>query len=161
MWASALCSQARLFCNPPNRQPSSPHDVQSRRTSSHHSSTFSAQSRLSYPPLTQNSELKTQNAELLSPSCPSRVSSLSRPSRPAILLVSRAEQAEQTQREACAIFADGLTAFRNRAWGQARATFQQCIDFTGKDGPSQFYLTLCDQYLKTPPQKNPGPPSSR
>jgi adenylate cyclase len=70
-------------------------------------------------------------------------------------LVSRAEQAEQTQREACAIFADGLTAFRNRAWGQARTTFQQCIDFTGKDGPSQFYLTLCDQYLKTPPSEEP------
>ena len=70
-------------------------------------------------------------------------------------LVSHAEQAEQTQREACTIFADGLTAFRNRAWGQARASFQQCIDFTGKDGPSQFYLTLCDQYLKTPPSEEP------
>jgi len=75
----------------------------------------------------------------------------SRFSRPPILLVSHAERAEQTQREACAIFADGLTAFLNRAWGQARASFQQCIGFTGKDGPAQFYLTLCDQYLKTPP----------
>jgi adenylate cyclase len=70
-------------------------------------------------------------------------------------LVSHSEQAEQTQREACAIFAEGLTAFRNRAWGPARATFKQCIDFTGKDGPSQFYLTLCDQYLKTPPSEEP------
>ena len=70
-------------------------------------------------------------------------------------LVSRVEQAEQTQREACALFAEGLTAFRNRAWDRARATFQQCIDFTGKDGPSQFYLTLCDQYLKTPPTEEP------
>ena len=70
-------------------------------------------------------------------------------------LVNRSEQVEQTQREACAVFADGLTAFRNRAWGQARSSFQQCIDFTGKDGPSQFYLTLCDQYLKTPPSEEP------
>jgi adenylate cyclase len=70
-------------------------------------------------------------------------------------LVSRSDQVEQTQRETCAIFADGLTAFRKRAWGQARVTFQQCIDFTGKDGPSQFYLTLCDQYLKTPPSEEP------
>jgi adenylate cyclase len=76
-------------------------------------------------------------------------------------LVNRSEQVEQTQREACAIFDDGLTAFRNRAWGQAQATFQQCIDFTGKDGPSQFYLTLCEQYLKTPPPKTSGMPSSR
>lgn len=66
-------------------------------------------------------------------------------------LVSRSEQAEQTQRETCAIFAEGLTAFRNRAWEQARVAFRQCIDFTGKDGPSQFYLTLCEQYLTTPP----------
>ena len=70
-------------------------------------------------------------------------------------LVSRAERADQTQQEACAIFSEGLAAFRNRAWGQARATFQHCIDFTGKDGPSQFYLTLCDQYLKTPPSEEP------
>ena len=70
-------------------------------------------------------------------------------------LVSRADRAEQTQREVCAIFAEGLTSFRNRAWGQARTSFQQCIDFTGKDGPSQFYLTLCDQYLKTPPSEEP------
>ena len=70
-------------------------------------------------------------------------------------LVNRSDQVEQPQREACTIFADGLTAFRNRAWGQARASFQQCIDFTGKDGPSQFYLTLCDQYLKTPPSEEP------
>ena len=70
-------------------------------------------------------------------------------------LMSRSEQAEQMQREACAIFAEGLTAYRNRAWDQARTAFQQCIEFTGKDGPSQFYLTLCDQYLKTPPSEEP------
>jgi len=66
-------------------------------------------------------------------------------------LVNRAEQAEQTQREACAMFAEGLTAFRERAWEQARGTFQQCIDFTGNDGPAQFYLGLCDQYVAAPP----------
>jgi adenylate cyclase len=66
-------------------------------------------------------------------------------------LVNRSDQVEQTQRQACAIFAEGLTAFRNRSWDQARAVFQQCIDVTGEDGPSQFYLTLCDQYLTTPP----------
>ena len=70
-------------------------------------------------------------------------------------LVNRSEQVEQSQREACAIFAEGLTAFRNRSWDQARAAFQQCIDCTGKDGPSLFYLTLCDQYLKTPPAEEP------
>jgi adenylate cyclase len=70
-------------------------------------------------------------------------------------LVSRAEPIDQTQREACAIFADGLAAFRSRSWEQARNIFSQCIDFAGKDGPSQFYLILCDQYLKTPPSEEP------
>ena len=70
-------------------------------------------------------------------------------------LVSHEEPIDQTQREACAIFAEGLAAFRSRSWEQARATFKQCIDFTGKDGPSQFYLSLCVQYLKTPPAEEP------
>jgi adenylate cyclase len=70
-------------------------------------------------------------------------------------LVSRTEPMDQTQRETCAMFAEGLAAFRSRSWEQARATFTQCIDFAGKDGPSQFYLTLCDQYLKTPPSEEP------
>ena len=70
-------------------------------------------------------------------------------------LVSRLERVEQPQRDACTIFAEGLSAFRNRSWDHARTAFQQCIDVTGKDGPSQFYLTLCDQYLKTPPSEEP------
>jgi adenylate cyclase len=70
-------------------------------------------------------------------------------------LMNRSEQVDQAQRETCMIFAEGLTAFRNRSWDQARAAFQQCIDVTEKDGPSQFYLALCDQYLKTPPSEEP------
>jgi adenylate cyclase len=70
-------------------------------------------------------------------------------------LVNRLEQVDQAQRETCMIFAEGLTAFRTRSWDQARAAFQQCIDVTEKDGPSQFYLALCEQYLKTPPSEEP------
>ncbi len=70
-------------------------------------------------------------------------------------LLNRAEPIDQTQREICAMFAEGLAAFRGRSWEQAKATFTQCIDFAGKDGPSQFYLTLCEQYLKTPPSEEP------
>jgi len=68
-------------------------------------------------------------------------------------LINRSEQVEETQREACAIFAEGLAAFRNRSWDQARTTFQQCIEVSEQDGPSEFYLALCDQYLKTPPSE--------
>jgi adenylate cyclase len=66
-------------------------------------------------------------------------------------LVRRAEQADQTQQEVCAMFAEGLAAFRARSWDQACTIFRQIIEFTGKDGPAQFYLTLCEQYLQTPP----------
>lgn len=68
-------------------------------------------------------------------------------------LVSRSEQAEEARRETCTVFADGLMAFRNRSWDEARASFLRCINVTENDGPSQFYLTLCDQYLKTPPSE--------
>jgi adenylate cyclase len=70
-------------------------------------------------------------------------------------LVNHAEPIDQAQRETCAMFAEGLAAFRSRSWEQARNTFSQCIDFAGKDGPSQFYLTLCNQYLNTPPSDEP------
>ncbi len=70
-------------------------------------------------------------------------------------LVSCSERVEQTQRETCTIFAEGLMAFRNRSWDEARTAFLQCLDVTRKDGPSQFYLTLCEQYLKTPPSEEP------
>ena len=70
-------------------------------------------------------------------------------------LVNRSEQVDQAQRETCMIFAEGLTAFRNRSWDEARVAFQQCIDVTEKDGPSQFYLALCEQYLKSPPSEEP------
>lgn len=68
-------------------------------------------------------------------------------------LVNRSERVEQAQRETCAIFARGLTAFRNRSWDQARVVFGQCLDVTEQDGPSLFYLTLCEQYLKMPPSE--------
>jgi adenylate cyclase len=70
-------------------------------------------------------------------------------------LVSRSEQVQQAQRNICTLFAEGLMAFRNRSWDQARAAFQQCADVIGNDGPSQFYLTLCNQYLETPPAEEP------
>jgi len=70
-------------------------------------------------------------------------------------LVSQAQSVEPTQGETCVVFAEGMTAFRARQWEQARTLFQQCLDVTGNDGPSRFYLTLCEQYLKTPPTEEP------
>ena len=70
-------------------------------------------------------------------------------------LLCRIEEADETQRQACAIFAEALAAFRRQSWDEAREKFRECIETLEleADGPSQFYITLCEQYLKNPPQE--------
>ena len=69
-------------------------------------------------------------------------------------LLCRLEEAEEKQQRASAIFADALAAFRQRAWGEAKTSFNRCIDLLGEDSLSQFYLKHCEQYLKHPPDKS-------
>ncbi|HEY2921079.1 MAG TPA: adenylate/guanylate cyclase domain-containing protein [Candidatus Binatia bacterium] len=66
-------------------------------------------------------------------------------------LLSRTGEAEETQRKACAIFAEGLCAFRCRSWSQAKAKFQQSAEFLQDDQLPAFYLTICERYEKQPP----------
>jgi adenylate cyclase len=68
-------------------------------------------------------------------------------------LLSRAEEADVTQQEACAIFAEGLRAFRCRSWFQAREKFQQSVDLLRDDGLARFYLALCERYEKQSPDE--------
>ncbi|MEJ2231781.1 MAG: adenylate/guanylate cyclase domain-containing protein [Nitrospirales bacterium] len=69
-------------------------------------------------------------------------------------LVSRLEEAEVHQKRASTIFAGALVAFRRQSWDEARGLFAQCVDVLEKDGPSDFYIQLCDQYLEHPPQED-------
>ena len=69
-------------------------------------------------------------------------------------LLSRADDAAEMQRNACAIFAEGLSAFRSRAWPQAKEKFGESARLLGEDRLSRFYLKLFDQY-KTQPPKEP------
>jgi adenylate cyclase len=68
-------------------------------------------------------------------------------------LVSRLEEADETQKRASALFAEALGAFRRQSWNEAREMFTECVDALEKDGPSDFYIELCDQYLGHPPQE--------
>jgi len=68
-------------------------------------------------------------------------------------LVCRLEESDENQRRACALFAEALGAFRRQSWDEAVEQFHQCIETLGKDGPSHFYITLCEQYSKSPAQE--------
>jgi adenylate cyclase len=64
------------------------------------------------------------------------------------------ETAQPSQRLLCAQFAAALDAYRKREWDQAIAQFSALLHHpkTQGDGPSQFYVTLCEQYKAHPPR---------
>lgn len=68
-------------------------------------------------------------------------------------LLSRADQAADKQRTACALFAEGLSAFRCRAWPDAKEKFEASTKLLDEDRLSRFYLKLFDQYKNQPPME--------
>ncbi len=67
-------------------------------------------------------------------------------------LVCRAGESDDRQRDACAIFAEALAAFRMRSWDEARMRFFRITELLGADKPSSFYVDLCERYKRTPPE---------
>jgi adenylate cyclase len=66
-------------------------------------------------------------------------------------LLARQTDATPTQRARCARFAEALAAYRARAWKEAQALFQALRESHEDDGPSRFYLRLCERHLADPP----------
>jgi adenylate cyclase len=66
-------------------------------------------------------------------------------------LVCRLEEADGKQKAGCAMFAEALAAFRERAWDDAAEKFLGCTENLPGDEPSRFYMKLCDQYKNRPP----------
>jgi adenylate cyclase len=66
-------------------------------------------------------------------------------------LLGRLEESDSTLKNACAIFAQALGAFRRQSWDEAIEKFNQSIEAFGDDGPSRFYLRFCENYKKDPP----------
>ncbi|MCA9498979.1 MAG: adenylate/guanylate cyclase domain-containing protein [Nitrospira sp.] len=66
-------------------------------------------------------------------------------------LISRLEESDQKRMRASGLFAKALGAFRIQDWNIARELFSQCVDLVDGDGPSEFYLQLCEQFIKNPP----------
>jgi hypothetical protein len=57
------------------------------------------------------------------------------------------------QRNACAIFAEGLSAFRCHSWSQAKEKFEQSAALLDGDPLSGFYVALFERYEIYPPKE--------
>jgi len=67
-------------------------------------------------------------------------------------LLGVAAETDDTQNNACLIFTKGLGAFRQRAWSDAETSFNRCVEILGEDRLSSFYLKLCEEYRRHPPE---------
>ncbi len=67
-------------------------------------------------------------------------------------LLGSARDNAEAKKNACRAFGDGLGAFRRRAWSDAETSFTQCAQILGEDRLSSFYLKLCEEYRRRPPE---------
>lgn len=68
-------------------------------------------------------------------------------------LLCRMEESDEKQQRACATFIEAFSAFRRQSWDEAKEKFHQSIEYSGQDGPPQFYIKLCEQYKTNPPEE--------
>jgi len=66
-------------------------------------------------------------------------------------LMSRIEESSERQRDLCTIFMQGLNAYYKQSWQEAIAAFYESIKIQKKDGPSSYYLHLCEKFRENPP----------
>jgi len=66
-------------------------------------------------------------------------------------LMSRIEESSEQQRDLCTIFAQGLNFYYKQSWQEAIKAFYESIKIHKKDGPSTYYLHLCEKYRANPP----------
>jgi adenylate cyclase len=66
-------------------------------------------------------------------------------------LLGQNEEVEEKVRSACVIFAEALGAFKRQSWDEAREKFSEAFRRLGEDGPSSFYMKLCEEYKRNPP----------
>jgi len=66
-------------------------------------------------------------------------------------LICRIGESSEQQRRLCVIFNIALNAFRRQSWEEAIKGFNESMEIHGEDGPSIFYLELCEKYRENPP----------
>jgi adenylate cyclase len=68
-------------------------------------------------------------------------------------LLGLAEESQEKIKARLALFSEALRAFKRRFWDEAQDKFRRSIDAgPGEDGPANFYLKLCEQYRRKPPE---------
>lgn len=67
-------------------------------------------------------------------------------------LICRIEECTEKQKDACREFNGALEAYRQQSWEDAIELFSKTLEICGEDGPSHFYLELCDNYRANPPE---------
>lgn len=65
-------------------------------------------------------------------------------------LICSGEDSDERRKNSCVIFAEALDAFRKRSWADAINKFNESFRQYGEDGPSRFYLDLCEYYRNSP-----------
>jgi adenylate cyclase len=66
-------------------------------------------------------------------------------------LISRLEESNAHQINLCSIFTEGLDAYDKQSWEEAIKAFYEVTKTYNVDGPSTFYLHLCEKYRINPP----------
>jgi adenylate cyclase len=66
-------------------------------------------------------------------------------------LISRLEESNARQKNLCKIFTEGMDAYDKQSWEEAIKAFYEVTKTYKNDGPSTFYLQLCENYRINPP----------
>lgn len=61
------------------------------------------------------------------------------------------EESSETLQQACELFGEALSAYKSRSWDSAIEKFRESLRMLKQDGPSLFYVRLCESYLSSPP----------
>ena len=66
-------------------------------------------------------------------------------------LICKAEEVIEEQKSLCRVFARGIDAYQRQSWGEAIDLFEGALKLDNTDGPSRFFLALCEKYRVDPP----------
>ena len=76
---------------------------------------------------------------------------------PIVEILSHRDDASQAMIELCERFAEALDRFERAEWSDAAKRFKAILGRSPQDGPSGFYLDLCNRYLRgQAPAEDPG-----
>ena len=78
---------------------------------------------------------------------------LSGKSKPVVLheLLCPKDESSEKHRNLCNFFAEALSACRGQSWEKAIDKLKGSLQVSEQDGPSLFYLRLCEKYRENPP----------